>query len=117
MIGTNNLHSETPDEIAQGVSAILDELRRRMPRTRVLLLGIFPRGRTPNAVRDRLLSTNQKIARLADGSHVRFLDIGKSFLNDDGSISPDIMPDRDALPNRSEAFNLGSLPHISWASE
>jgi lysophospholipase L1-like esterase len=93
MIGTNNLHSETPDEIAQGVSAIVAEVRRRLPKTQVLLLGIFPRAPKPNAVRERLKSVNEKIAKLDDGTHVRYLDIGKAFLNDDGSISGDVMPD------------------------
>ena len=56
MIGTNNLHSETPDEIAQGTGAIVAELRRRVPKTKILLLGIFPRSPKPNAVRERLRS-------------------------------------------------------------
>jgi beta-glucosidase len=97
LIGTNNLHSDTPDEIAQGIGAIVGELRQRLPKTKVLLLGIFPRARKPNAVRERLKSVNEKIAKLDDGTHVRFLDIGKAFLNDDGSISADVMPDLDAL--------------------
>jgi lysophospholipase L1-like esterase len=97
MIGTNNLHSETPDEIAQGTSAIIAELRRQLPKTKILLLGIFPRARKPNAVRERLKSVNEKIAKLDDGSQVHYLDIGKSFLNSDGSISADVMPDLDAL--------------------
>jgi lysophospholipase L1-like esterase len=93
MIGTNNLSSDTPDEIAQGIGAIVSELRRRLPKTQVLLLGIFPRAPKPNAVRERLKSVNEKIAKLDDGTHVRYLDIGKAFLSDDGSISRDVMPD------------------------
>ena len=38
-------------------------------------------------MRERLKSVNEKIAKLDDGTHVRYLDIGKAFLNDDGSIS------------------------------
>ena len=36
---------------------------------------------------------NRQISRLDDGSHVTYLDIGKAFLNDDGTISREIMPD------------------------
>jgi lysophospholipase L1-like esterase len=93
MIGTNNLHSETPDEIAQGTGAIVAELRRRLPKSKILLLGIFPRSPKPDGVRERLKSANEKIAKLDDGSHVRYLDIGRAFINDDGTISPDVMPD------------------------
>jgi lysophospholipase L1-like esterase len=93
MIGTNNSGANTPEEIAQGVTAIVDELRKRLPNTKILLLGVFPRGEKPAAIRDRLKAVNEKIAKLSDGSHVQFLDIGAAFLNEDGTISRKIMPD------------------------
>jgi lysophospholipase L1-like esterase len=93
MIGTNNASGSTPDEIALGIKTILGELGRRLPRTRILLLGVFPRGQRPTSTRERLKAVNDKIAKLDDGSHVKFLDISKSFLEPDGSISPLIMPD------------------------
>ena len=93
MIGTNNLHDDTPDEIAQGIKTIVAELRRRLPKTQVLLLGVFPRSSKPDAARDRIKTINDKIARLDDGSHVRYLDIGNAFLGPDGTISREVMPD------------------------
>jgi lysophospholipase L1-like esterase len=93
MIGTNNLHDDTPDEIAQGIKTIIAELRNRLPKTQVLLLGVFPRSPKPDSARERIKSINEKIARLDDGSHVRYLDIGKAFLNADGTLSPEVMPD------------------------
>ncbi len=93
MIGTNNSGANTPEEIAQGITAIVDEIRKRLPNTKILLLGVFPRGEKPAAIRDRLKAVNDKIAKLNDGSHVRFLDIGAAFLNEDGTISRKIMPD------------------------
>jgi len=93
MIGTNNASSSSADEIAQGVKAIVEELRRRLPEAKVLLLGVFPRAAKPNATREKLIEVNAKIAKLDDGAHVKFLDIGKSFLNEDGTISREIMPD------------------------
>ena len=44
MIGTNNAGRNTADEIAEGVKAIVKELREKLPETKVLLLGVFPRG-------------------------------------------------------------------------
>src|SRR5262245_39310463 len=44
MIGTNNAGSNTAKEIAEGVEAIVKELRRQKPKTKVLVLGVFPRG-------------------------------------------------------------------------
>jgi beta-glucosidase len=93
MIGTNNSGSNTADEIANGVKAIVRRLQDKLPETKVLLLGVFPRGEKPGPTRDKLNEVNDKIASLGDGKKVTYLDIGKHFLNDDGTISRDIMPD------------------------
>jgi lysophospholipase L1-like esterase len=94
MIGTNNLSANTPDEIADGITAIVKTLREKLPETKILLLGIFPRDEkpaTPN--RERIKAVNARIAKLDDGQMVKYLDIGDQFLNDDGTLSQDIMPD------------------------
>ena len=44
MIGTNNLGGNTNEEIAAGVTKIVNELKEKLPHTKVLLLAIFPRG-------------------------------------------------------------------------
>jgi lysophospholipase L1-like esterase len=93
MIGTNNVSSASADEIALGITAIVENLRHRLPKAKILLLGVFPRGEKPNPGREKLNAVNAKIARLDDGTHVKFLDIGKSFLNEEGTISREIMPD------------------------
>jgi lysophospholipase L1-like esterase len=93
MIGTNNVGSNSADEIAAGVTAIVHELRKRLPGTKVLLLGAFPRGSRPDSTRNKLEELNRQISRLDDGTNVSYLDIGKTFLNPDGTISREIMPD------------------------
>src|SRR5262245_22621987 len=86
MIGTNNLRAHTDEQIAEGVTAIVKELRRQKPDMQVLLLGIFPRGaRATNPDRARIKDINKRLARLADGKKVRYLDIGPRFLEEDGS--------------------------------
>jgi lysophospholipase L1-like esterase len=95
MIGTNNLGSNTAAEIAEGIKATVDEIRSQKPESKVLLLGIFPReakAAAPN--RSKIKEINGMIAKLDDkGKHVRYLDIGKKFMEPDGSISREIMPD------------------------
>ena len=93
MIGTNNIHSDTPDEIAAGVKAIVARLRTRLPSTKILLLAVFPRDEKPSPTRERIKSLNASIAHLDDGKHVKYLDIGARFMNADGTISKSIMPD------------------------
>lgn len=93
LIGTNNLSYCTTDEVAGGVAAVVGEVRYRLPHARILLLGIFPRGERPGPVREKIAAVNARLARLDDGEHVRFLDIGRSFLGDDGTIAREVMPD------------------------
>ncbi len=115
MIGTNNASSATADEIAQGVTAIVEELRHRLPRAKILLLGVFPRGQKPDATREKLQAVNAKIARLDDGSHVKFLDIGKAFLNEDGTISPEIMPDYLHLSRKGYRIWADAMEPTLWS--
>lgn len=93
MIGTNNAGINTADEIAAGIVAICQEIHLRLPQTRILLLGIFPRGAQPNPVRDKVAAVNARIAGLDGRLNLTYLDIGKVFLEPDGSISPAIMND------------------------
>ena len=96
MVGTNNTghRQEDPATTAAGIKRDVEELRRRLPDTKILLLAIFPRGEKAD---DPLRLINQKvnaiIAGFADSQHVYFLDIGKAFLAADGTLSTDIMPD------------------------
>ena len=44
-------------------------------------------------VRAQIAEINSIISRLDDGNKVRYLDIGKVFLDANGAIAPDIMSD------------------------
>jgi len=96
MIGTNNTghRQDDPAHIALGVETIIDELQRRLPDASILLLAIFPRGETPDdELRQINRQANEKLATLADGERVVFLDINEQFLEDDGRLPEAIMPD------------------------
>ncbi len=95
MIGTNNSGSDSAEGIAKGVTAIVKTIRAKQPQAKILLLAVFPRGEkaSPNPGRDKLKQVNDIIAKLDDNKNVFFLDIGGKFLQPDGSLSKDIMPD------------------------
>lgn len=94
MIGTNNSGRDSPDAIAAGIRRLLDEIRQRLPKTKVLLLAIFPRGEKPD---DFLRGVNERVNKLiagyADGRSVHFLDINAALLNPDGTLGKEVMPD------------------------
>ncbi|MBL0915155.1 MAG: hypothetical protein IBJ13_06480 [Sphingopyxis sp.] len=95
MIGTNNLTNRmNPTDTAQGVETLVNEILVRLPNTKILLLGIFPRdNRADGTLRKLVTETNSLIAKRDDGKRVHFLDISQKFLERDGSISGTVMPD------------------------
>lgn len=93
MIGTNNSKDNAAEEIADGIIAICNKLRTRLPRTRILLLAIFPRGEKPCPRRENNAKANEIASKIADGKMIDYLDIGPKFLQPDKSISKEIMPD------------------------
>jgi beta-glucosidase len=94
MIGTNNSGTNTSEAIADGVKAIVAKLRKELPETKVLVLGIFPRGATPDDAKRKVNEgANAIVKTLADDKSVFYLDIGPKFLGADGSLSKEIMPD------------------------
>jgi len=89
MIGTNNTGQSSGPEIAEGVGAVVMEMRRNFPSAKILLLAIFPRSVPGDPVRDKIAEVNRLIARLDDQKNVFYLDIGRRFLDDKGVFLPD----------------------------
>jgi lysophospholipase L1-like esterase len=109
MIGTNNTGGDQPEPVAEGVTAIVNFVKKKSPGTKILLLAVFPRGakKEGNAARVKIDKINEVIAKLDDGGKtVKYLDIGAKFLEPDGSISKEIMPD---------ALHLSAKGYQIWA--
>jgi len=93
MIGTNNSGGNTGPEIAEGVGAIVLELRKDFPNAKILLLAIFPRNAPTSPARKVNADASAIYSKLADNQHVFYMDIGQKFLSPDGTISTEIMAD------------------------
>jgi lysophospholipase L1-like esterase len=106
MIGTNNLRGNSDDEIVDGIKAIINELHTKTPTTKLLLLGIFPRSmKAEDTARARIKQINSVIAKLDDGGKtIKYLDIGDKFLEPDGTLPKDIMPD--ALHPNAKGYQI-----------
>jgi lysophospholipase L1-like esterase len=89
MIGTNNTGANTAQEIAEGVGAVVLEMRNDFPDAKILLLAISPRSVPGDPVRDKIAEANRIIARLDDQRHVFYMDIGSKFLDEKGVFLPD----------------------------
>ena len=93
MIGTNNLGAATPAGVARGVAAVVAAVRTALPDATVVLNALLPRGTPGDPLRAKLADVNARVAPLADGARVRWLDAGPAFLAADGTIPADLMPD------------------------
>ena len=89
MIGTNNTGANTGPEIAEGIGAIVLEMRNDFPDAKILLLAIFPRSTPRDPVREKIAEVNRLISKLDDQKHVFYLDIGSKFLDENGVFLPD----------------------------
>ena len=93
LIGINNIGSDPSEEIADGIKAVCMDLQLKLPKTKILLLGVFPYQENPGDVRDKIIRVNDSIAQIADGEVIHYLDFGDKFLRPDKTMSADIMPD------------------------
>lgn len=88
MIGVNNIVSggHSGEETAAGTVALVKELRKALPKTKLLVLGSLAIGRKVTDPRRREgEALHQGIADLADGEWVFYQDLRPLFLNQDGS--------------------------------
>ena len=95
LIGTNNTQwNGRPEDVALGIAELVRFIQSRSPRTKVLLLGILPRGPGPSeplrAVNARV---NTLVARCADDQNTFFLDVGSLFLGPGRVVSEQILFD------------------------
>lgn len=112
MVGTNNtghrFGTETADDTAQGVRAILDALAAKAPESKVLLLAIFPRGEAIK--RQRNDEVNRQIEKFADNKKVFWLNLSEHFLESDGTLSKRLFQDEKPYP-----IHLNAEGYEAWA--
>jgi lysophospholipase L1-like esterase len=89
LIGTNNIGTTEHDgaDTVRGVTAVVNKLHAAFPTTKVLVLGLFPRDEKPDApIRAKVKTINAELAKLDDGKAIFVRDIGKVFLDADGTL-------------------------------
>lgn len=110
LIGVNNVPPDaaSPRMVLEGVSAVVHNLREKLPQTRIILLGIFPFREDFDSQRAKALQVNQALRKLDDGEWIHFLDFGHRFIQTDGRISKDMMRD---------FIHLSPAGYAIWAEE
>jgi len=101
LIGTNNLtgapgtQGTEPEQTVGGIMAIIDRVKAKSPRSRIIVMAVFPRGDLPtDPFRAKIAQINSGIARsLTTRPGIELIDIGASFLLPDGTLPALFMPD------------------------
>jgi len=109
LIGTNNVGPTPPSgddgplvkDITKGIKAILKALREKAPRAKILLVGITPRNTDGStALMPTINWINKRLAKLADGHRVRFLNINDQLADKDGKLYEGMTDDGLHLTNK-----------------
>jgi lysophospholipase L1-like esterase len=90
LIGTNNQGRNTAEEVAVGITAVVQALRTGCPKSRILLLGVFPSRGTAVEKTD---AVNAIVARLDDKNMIRYCDVGSHLLDNDGKLLDGVLSD------------------------
>ena len=103
MIGTNNGRYSI-EEVAKGNKMIIDRIHELSPDTKILLLGIFPRGSSFPAG-CRLDKINDILKTYADNEKVFYMDLSHVFIDKDRKVRKDLLPD---------SLHPGSAGNVAW---
>ena len=93
LIGTNNTQwgGSTVPSVALGIAEIVRLIHSRSSGTRVLVLGILPRGSSAaDPVRARNAQINALVAQCADGDTTYYLDAGAALLTPAGDLTSEV---------------------------
>jgi len=109
MIGTNNIGNKhhSAEQVIAGNEAILKKVRTFWPDAKILLLGVFPRGKeATNGHRATIQAVNTGLENFADGEHIFFQNPGLGFLNEDGTMRDEI--------TRGDYLHLSPTGYDEW---
>jgi lysophospholipase L1-like esterase len=93
--GTRHARANTPAEVAEAIVAICDRVHQKSPSSRIIVMGVFPRGFQPgDYYRTRITALNKILAQqLSDKPLINFLDISDQIVPKGAVISRDVLSD------------------------
>ena len=89
LTGTDNARTNTPAEIAAGITAVCEKIHAKTPETKILLLGILPRS--PASFVKPIKEINRIIAPLGKKEYITFLDMRPQFADENDLPKKELM--------------------------
>jgi len=113
MAGTNNLGNTVSAQeaefkvagITRGIQTILRVMQAKAPNATIILTGILPRNDNMAAM-PAIEKINAKLSKLADGVHIRFLNINDKLAAQDGKLFDGMMDPSDKLHPTIKAYQI-----------
>ena len=107
MIGTNNVWHDTPEDIAAGIKACVEAIRKKQPQAKLILMPPIPRevARKRNGrdyarkngkgetVMPKIAKVRELIRPFADGTDVIWFDLTEQFTDSEGLPNVELLPD------------------------
>ena len=96
MIGTNNLHSNSNEEIVTGIIDVINAISYKQPNAQLYVIQILPR----EGYEERISQLNRSLEeKLRTNENIKMIDLSKHLTNKQGKIESQLF--RDGLhPNR-----------------
>lgn len=102
LIGTNNVGTDAPADVARGIEAVVDETLRQAPGARILLLGVLPRGfKADDPARVAVRAINAALGGAA-------FDLEPQFTLPDGSLRAELFG--------GDGLHLSPAGYAAWAA-
>jgi lysophospholipase L1-like esterase len=119
LAGTNNIGSPgdskpTASDVARGIKAIVDTCRHKAPNATIILTAIFPRN-DKAGITPIIEAINQKIADIADGEKIRFVNVNERLADKNGRLIDGVMH-ADKLHPTVKGYQVwadGLKPHLT----
>ncbi len=103
LAGTNDLGNRPPPDgdaaivetVALRIKAVLELMRQKAPEATIILMGILPRndGAGSTTMVSTINKVNGKLAKLADGKRIRYLNINDQLADPNGKLIPGVTAD------------------------
>ena len=112
LAGTNNVGRVVPADpdaqaadIARGIRAVLQVMQSKAPEATIILMGIFPRNDNI-AVMPLIDQVNRRLAQLADGGRIHYLNINDRLADANGKLFDGMMNSGDKLHPTAKGYQV-----------
>lgn len=108
--GSNNVANHNSDDIVRGYKKVIKTIKKKLPKTRVILMGLMPRDNGKTERWTRLMDINIKNSKHDTGeanSTVKYLDVWTQFSKSWEVVEPSLFLD--------DQLHLTNAGYLKWA--